>query len=473
MPYFQTVPADPRETNLWDALLGLGSGYMQGAEKSRKGNFEKELLATLLNKGDIGSVINRQPPQGILEGIGDALSPKGTYQGGMSGLSPITQNILTDVLQRRMNPNIGREEDMRFANLEMRNELLGKQVEQFGQPEPPDPADAEKRIKLYSDQLVKLNKDFLDRKTDINKRAALINRWPEDVRAYFGPELLYNPPQRQPEKEKDEFGDAPWWLAPEHKDTPQGRAAREKAERIPEKTGKTIQMRYYEPRNGKWVMRAQRVSAKDWNIKEAEIIAAGGRLEKPEKPDKDAARKGLSFTDVEKLREAIIGRLGEVSDWFDPDWPADKLLSLYTKAAGQLGYPAMTPDQQDQFDMIWDDIVGQDPSEYQWDPASPEVWRVRETLRGGNKMTAPAGQPLYQGGMGQTPAGQDIRMYSAPDMEPNSPPITVRPDFYDDLTAAQKAIDAGKDPTAVKNRLLQNYTDPNDIDVIKKVIGGR
>ena len=439
MPYFQTVPADPRKTNLWDALLGMGSGFIQGAEKSRKGNFEKELLATLLNKGDIGEVIN-QPQRG---GFLNALNPKGTYRGGMEGLSPITQNILADVLQRRMNPNIGRQEGLGLKNLEMRNELLGKQVELFGRPEPPNPEDAEKRIKLYSDQLVKLNKDFLDRKITLNERAALINRWPEDVREKFGYQNLYNPPQRKPEK-KDK---------PKHE--------------------------IIKYRNAKNQLRMKQVPSTPEEIEAVQdrIYAAGGTLDiKTDIPGYFTSK----YRDKEgNVRPILLEK--------EPT-TVNKMVADIIAAGGTFDLSDQTPEERLKFlQAILNSAQGQyyDPTGttgFYSKEKNPEVaaWAKAELdklpmFAGQGKSAAPAGESET----GMTPdvngiSPEQMEPNLPEQMEPNLPPILVRPDFCDDLTAARKAIEEkDKDPTAVINRLLQNYTDPNDIDVIKKVIGSR
>ena len=47
--------------------------------------------------------------------------------------------------------------------------------------------------------------------------------------------------------------------------------------------------------------------------------------------------------------------------------------------------------------------------------------------------------------------------------------INVRKALYDDYQAAMAAVKSGKNPIGVQNKLLEKYTDPNDIEVINSI----
>ena len=49
--------------------------------------------------------------------------------------------------------------------------------------------------------------------------------------------------------------------------------------------------------------------------------------------------------------------------------------------------------------------------------------------------------------------------------------IIVSQVLYDNIIAAQKAIDNGTNPDAVYNRMIEKFTEPNDIEIIKKALG--
>jgi len=98
MAQFQIVPADPPKVSIGSVLANLISGYMQETQNQQAGNYERQLMESLTAGKPIEEAAAQEKPSGVLGGLFDRLNPRGNYRGPMSGLSPITQQVLASAM---------------------------------------------------------------------------------------------------------------------------------------------------------------------------------------------------------------------------------------------------------------------------------------------------------------------------------------------------------------------------------------
>ena len=97
MPPYGTIPADRRDTRDQDFWQNLIEQYFKKTEDRQKANYENKILQAVLSGGNIANASMQEKPSG-LAGLLNRANPKGTYQGGMGDLSPLTQQVLASVM---------------------------------------------------------------------------------------------------------------------------------------------------------------------------------------------------------------------------------------------------------------------------------------------------------------------------------------------------------------------------------------
>lgn len=214
-----------------------------------------------------------------------------------------------------------------------------------------------------------------------------------------------------------------------------------------------------------------------------------------EKVGLSPAEKNLARKSAEEILKGTKGR------WFSydipgvktyPDYTQGMMLENYKTWRAENSYDEQTPRKQKELDDVWDakmalwsksgvkfdkdNIIGKD--EIDWDPTDPEVRRLREGQTDGFlEPTIPFG--------GAAGAGRTAEQVSAPETGQAEPVDQARlqsvekylqtlsepKDLIDDLKAAFGAIKQGADPSAVFERVIEEYKDRPELQAfISQVI---
>ena len=130
MPPYGTIPADRRDTRDQDFWQKLIEQYFKKTEDRQKANYENKILQAVLSGGNIANASMQEKPSG-LAGLLNRANPKGTYQGGMGDLSPLTQQVLASVMgPKLMDPDqrriLGARADTAEQGVKMGDIALGR-----------------------------------------------------------------------------------------------------------------------------------------------------------------------------------------------------------------------------------------------------------------------------------------------------------------------------------------------------------
>ena len=101
---------------------------------------------------------------------------------------------------------------------------------------------------------------------------------------------------------------------------------------------------------------------------------------------------------METLPQRGPGTKGFWKGFKGKDYAQQDLLAVYRTKAEMMGYQAMNPVQQKQFDAEWDAIMAAN-KEYEWDPKSADVVAEREDLRRQTEIALVEAGPEAAGGI--------------------------------------------------------------------------